>query len=488
MARYTKRGNSHCIIYTYKDENDNTATSWESYQTEVLATQRKATIDYYQKTKDTVKIRELASQYKETAQIKKNLKEEKRAISTILGESMTMSSMSNISWRDYLNVWLPAYIKRKNAKGTTYDSYHSNIQRHILPYFGDKAVRDTTTISISAFIEHLKNKPCSGIKAYNKKPNEIEKLGSSSVKKCFDVLSAALSTAKEWKIIDEIPDASPPSVKHKKRAFWTPEETRSALNSIDNKLLRLSVHLSFVLTLRPGEVVGIPIDAIQTNSIKIRQEIERMTDDALKATAKEDVISVFPKKREDSGTQLVLLTPKTEGSVRKMHLNTFLKNDIEDRLKQIEKDKQYYGDEYNDYGLLICLPNGDPVERTRMQRWFKDWQEQNNTAVKIDMQGLRKSGAMYKLRLSGNDYQAVQNETGHNNPLVLMEHYNEIMDVEKTSLAEKLEKDFYASPGMKETNSEAETEELLQGVMVDPLKLKLLEKVMAMHSVQMSAI
>jgi len=55
------------------------------------------------------------------------------------------------------------------------------------------------------------------------------------------------------------------------------------------------------------------------------------------------------------------------------------------------------------------------------------------------MQGLRKSGAMYKLRLSNKDYQAVQLETGDN---VLIVHYNEIMDVERTSLAEKLEEDF----------------------------------------------
>ena len=224
MARYKKRGNSHCIIYTYKDEDNNTATVWETYQTELLATQRKATIDYYQKIKDQTRVRELALQYKETQQMKKSLLEEKRAIFTILGEPMDFAPANNIIWRDFLPVWLPTYIKRKNSKGTTYDSYNRNIQKHILPYFGDKPVRDTTTVNISAFIEHLKNKPCGGSKAYNKKAEEIEKLGSSSVKKCFDILAAALSTAKEWKIIDEISVASPPYVKYKKRAYWTPQK------------------------------------------------------------------------------------------------------------------------------------------------------------------------------------------------------------------------------------------------------------------------
>ena len=484
MARYKKRGNSHCIIYTYKDENDNDATIWETYHTEVLATQRKATIDYYQKTKDSVKVREMALQYRATQQEKKSVLDEKRAISAMLDEPMEFPSTGNVTWRDFLPVWLPAYIKLKNAKGTTYDSYNSNIHAHILPYFGDKAVRDTTPVGISAFIEHLKNKPCGGSKAYNKKPEEIETLGSSSVKKCFDILSAALSTAKEWKIIKEIPEATPPSVKYKKRAYWTPQEALSTIYSIDDPVLRLGVHLAYVLTLRPGEVVGIPIDAIQGNSIEIRQEIERMTDKALKATAKEDIIRVFPKKKGESGTQLVLLTPKTEGSVRRLYLNKFLSEDIAARLLQIEKDKQYYGDAYNDYGLLICLPNGDPVERTRMQRWFKDWQAKNDVEIKIDMQGLRKSGAMYKLRLSDYDYQAVQLETGHSTPNVLMEHYNEVMVSEKSRLAEKFENDFYAGREAKAETRAPGIEELLQAVMADPEQLAILSKLMALQSVQ----
>ena len=484
MARYKKRGNSHCIIYTYKDENNNETTIWETYQTEILATQRKATIDYYQKKKDRDKVREMALQYRATQQEKKSALDEKREIANILNEPMEIPSKSSITWRDFLPIWLPAYIKLKNAKGTTYDSYNSIIQTHILPFFGDKAVKDTTPMSISAFIEHLKNKPCSGSKAYNKKPEEVETLGSSSVKKCFDILCAALSTAKKWKIIKEIPEATPPSVKYKKRAYWTPQEALSTIRSIDDPVLRLGVHLAYVLTLRPGEVVGIPIDAVQGNNIEIRQEIERMTDKALKATAKEDIIRIFPKKKDASGTQLVLLTPKTERSVRRLYLNKFLSEDIAARLLQIEKDKQYYGGAYNDHGLLICLPNGDPVERTRMQRWFKNWQVKNDSEIKIDMQGLRKSGAMYKLRLSDYDYQAVQLETGHSTPNVLMEHYNEVMVSEKSRLAEKLENDFYAGREVKTETHATGVEELMQVVMADPEKLAAFLKLIVLQNVQ----
>ena len=100
------------------------------------------------------------------------------------------------------------------------------------------------------------------------------------------------------------------------------------------------------------------------------------------------------------------------------------------------------------------------------------------------MQGLRKSGAMYKLRLSDYDYQAVQLETGHSTPNVLMEHYNEVMVSEKSRLAEKLENEFYAGRTEKPENPATGIEELLQVVMADPEKLAMLTKLMALQSVQ----
>ena len=93
------------------------------------------------------------------------------------------------------------------------------------------------------------------------------------------------------------------------------------------------------------------------------------------------------------------------------------------------------------------------------------------------MQGLRKSGAMYKLRLSSNDYQAVQLETGHNTPVVLMAHYNEIMEVEKSSLAEKVERDFYADQQGAENVSD-DVAELFQAVLADPEKLAMLKNML----------
>ena len=57
-----------------------------------------------------------------------------------------------------------------------------------------------------------------------------------------------------------------------------------------------------------------------------------------------------------------------------------------------------------------------------------------NITDQIDLQGLRKSGQMHKIRLTKNNYQLVAANAGQS-PEVLMHHYNEALEVEKQQLA-----------------------------------------------------
>ena len=59
----------------------------------------------------------------------------------------------------------------------------------------------------------------------------------------------------------------------------------------------------------------------------------------------------------------------------------------------------------------------------------------------IDLQGLRKSGQMHKIRLTKNNYQLVAANAGQS-PEVLMHHYNEALEVEKQQLASMLNQVF----------------------------------------------
>lgn len=64
---------------------------------------------------------------------------------------------------------------------------------------------------------------------------------------------------------------------------------------------------------------------------------------------------------------------KTKSSERIIFMTPPLKEEIQTRLKQIEEDKERLGERYFDYGLLICQPNGRPIEPALSYKKFKNW-------------------------------------------------------------------------------------------------------------------
>jgi integrase len=352
--------------------------------------------------------------------------------------------------RDFIYKWLPFYERSKGNSVKTYDSKLSALRTHILPYFGHRIMSRITAEEYDDFIDFLGQKPCGGSKAYNKKPEDIPTLSSSSVIKNYMILSAALPTAKDWGYITEIPKIKRPSVKTEKRAFWMPETVFNTLEkmseSAENDFVHLCVHLAFICSLRAGETAGILVNDIdlRNQSVFIKQEIQRCTDEALERLPKSDVVFVFPKQKSNAKTSLVVKGLKTEKSERTAYFTRQLAEDVQKRLEQIERDKAYYGETYNDYGLLLCWPNGNPMESINLGRMFKKWQIRNRMSEgsQIDFQGLRKSGQMHKIRLSQFNYQLVASLGGHS-PEVLMNNYDEALETEKRALANTIEANFY---------------------------------------------
>ena len=302
-----------------------------------------------------------------------------------------------------------------------------------------------TAEDIDNFIDYLSKKQCSGSKRYGKKPSEVPKLSSATIKKCYNVLMVGFPTAKKWRYVTEIPDTFAPPEKKKKRRAWEPQRVKDALDSIPaDSILHLAVHIAFVCSLRAGEVVGIEISSIdfQDQSMWITQIVQRVSDQSLKELPKEEIIRVFPKKILTSKSSMILKGPKTEGSTRKQYLTVPLMEEIKVRLEEIKRDKKFLGREYQDYGLLLCNPDGTPLDPKSLDKAFKDWQTAMQIEDQIEFQGLRKSGQMHKVRLSQNNYQLVAENSGQS-PEVLMSNYNEALDSEKRELAQMVEDSFY---------------------------------------------
>ena len=444
MATYKARGPSHCVIYTFKTGERKYKQQWETYDTELEAIQRKAYIELLQKSKRYDELIQAAAVYREKNEERNRTAAEADAVMA----SSVESKSSNIkkTYREFAEVWLPLHARKMRFSPNSYDSYMSNLKVHILPYFGDRVMSTISAEDIDGFVDYLSQKPCKGTKSYNKELEDIPTLASSTVKKCYMILTSGFAMAKKWGYVKSIPETTAPSEKYKKRNAWEPEQVLAALAEIkEDKLLHLAVHIAFACSLRAGETAGVDIGTIDfyDRSLWIKQEVQRVSDEALEELPKNEIIRVFPKQLSTAKSSLILKAPKTDGSVRKIYLTSPLLHEINERLAQIRKHKERLGSAYNDYGLLLCKPDGSPIDPKNLVKLFKEWQDSKNIEDQIEFQGLRKSGQMHKVRITNNDYQLVAANGGHTAP-VLMTHYNEARDKEKRKLAQLVENDFYS--------------------------------------------
>lgn len=90
----------------------------------------------------------------------------------------------------------------------------------------------------------------------------------------------------------------------------------------------------------------------------------------------------------------------------------------------------------------FCQPDGRPIDSKSFNFSFKEWQRSINIEMPIELQGLRKSGQMHKVRPTSNNYQLVAENSGQS-PQVLMSNYNEALDSEKRTLSLLVETSFY---------------------------------------------
>ena len=106
-------------------------------------------------------------------------------------------------------------------------------------------------------------------------------------------------------------------------------------------------------------------------------------------------INQFPVTSMSAKTVLVLKQPKTESSIRKIYLPRTVAEMLKQRKKFIDSCKEFLGDDYHDYGLVVCYENGTPMEGETITKSFKKMIKRNNLKPVV-FHSLRHSSTTYK--------------------------------------------------------------------------------------------
>lgn len=212
--------------------------------------------------------------------------------------------------------------------------------------------------------------------------------------------------------------------------------------------------------MRAGEITGLQWDHVNVSEqsiaegdswLQIDRELTRVEADALKALDQKDVIYVFPHLLPGTKTRLVLKTPKTRSSVRKIWIPKTVAELILRWKREQEKIKEHIGEYFVDYGLVLTQDNGRPLQNYKVL--FDKFKKKHNLP-NVVFHSLRHSSTTYKPKLNNGDIKATQGDTGHSQPEMVTKVYAHILDEDRKVNAERFEEAFY-SP--KENKSDLES-------------------------------
>lgn len=259
-----------------------------------------------------------------------------------------------------------------------------------------------------------------------------------------------------------------------------------ALEVCEDERLKLAISLAFSCSLRLGELLGLTWDCIDISDeaiaankafVFINKEAQRVDKKALVELDRKDVMTVFPERSKTNKTVLVLKTPKTESSVRKVFLPRTVAYQLIAWRKEQEKLKDVLGSEYTDYNLVMATTYGLPTGNGAIRTSFKKLIAEHNLPPVV-FHSLRHTSVTYKLKLNGGDIKAVQGDSGHSQINMVTDVYSHIIDDDRRKDAEMFEDAFY---GKKDLNPQLRKNEEGENVMTVPagVDAELLAKVLA---------
>lgn len=419
MASIIKRKSKYSVVYYYIDLNGEKRQRWETYDSHKEALKRKAEVEY---------------------QINEG--------SFIPPTEQTV--------KEFLASFVSLYGEKKWGV-SAYDSNSRLIDQYINPLIGDEPIQSINTRFVDKLYKELEKTKAVETKYHKPK---TEYVTAKTIEKIHKLLSCAFKQAVRWELLPKNPFelAMVPKTTYKKRDIWTAEMIRIALNGCRDSKLYIAMNLAFACSLRVGEILGLTWDNVHISDaeiaeddahVNVEKELERVSKNAIEILDKKDILFLFPTILSNTSTRLVLKTPKTESSIRKVWLPKTVAYILREWKKSQEELKSFLGDEYTDYNLVVALSNGRPCENRVLMKDFGHLKKESGLP-NVVFHSLRHSSTTYKLKLNHGDLKATQGDTGHAQLEMITDVYSHILDEDRKINAQKFEAAFYSNPDLRE--------------------------------------
>ena len=412
MASIIKRKSKYSVVYSYYDEKGEKKQKWETWGTMKDAKKRKAEIEYKQNNNTFVR-----------------------------------PSIKTVS--DLLYDFVELYGVSKWAL-STFDAKKGLIDNYINPIIGEVKLSNITTRMMDEYYQKLLK-----VRSAPRYKGQIVEtcVSPRNVWEIHKILNCAFNQAIRWEYMEHNPvaKATLPKSETKQRDIWTADDLFKALSVCEDERLALAINLAFSCSLRLGEIMGLTWDCMVIDessiadnnaSVFIEKELARVSRDALEKLNNKDVIKIFPAVFTSNNTVLLLKKPKTKSSIRRVWLPKTVAGMLIKWKQGQDELKELLGIEYQDFNLVVSLPNGRPLEGQIISRSFKALIREHDLPDVV-FHSLRHTSTTYKLKLNKGDMKAVQGDTGHSQLRMITDVYSHILDEDRRNNAARFEEAFY---------------------------------------------
>ncbi len=293
---------------------------------------------------------------------------------------------------DYLQRWLQDYA-RVAVRPTTFQSYGEIIRKHIIPVLGGLPLNKLQPVHVQHFYA---DKLAGGLSA-------------RTVRYIHAILHRALEQAVKWLLLPRnVADAvDPPKAQHKEMRPLDVAEVGRLLDAAAGDRLYALYLLAITTGMRQGELLGLqwPDVDLDAGTIMIRRTLQRTKEGG----------RVFQEPKTAKSRRLIQLSPQVVEALR------------EHRARQ-EQERRFWGDRYQDHGLVFSQPAGQPIDKGNLlRRHFKPLLAQAGLPP-IRFHDLRHTYATLALQ-AGLHPKVVQENLGHSTISMTLDTYSHVAPV-----------------------------------------------------------
>ncbi|MGV3467360.1 MAG: tyrosine-type recombinase/integrase [Heyndrickxia sp.] len=292
-----------------------------------------------------------------------------------------------VTFKSFFQKWF--YNQYRNqVDETTFETRKYSFENHIIPYFGDKLLRDIKVYDIDVF--------------YNQKVQEGIKPATIGIFR--SILNCGFEQAIIWDVMKTNPvrKAKPPRIEDKDVVTWSVKEVEHFLNVAREEGKHLPFFISLFTGLRKGEVLGLKWADIDFENKKIH---------LVRSLARVNNRLIFKKV-------------KTKRSKRPIAVSEGFLDILLDARQRQQQLKESLGEAFDDQDLVVCTMYGTPMDPRNILRQLASLSKKANVPY-IAFHDLRHTHATLLLEKDIHP-KIVAERLGHSRIQITLDRYSHV--------------------------------------------------------------